>query len=152
MTSAPTARLPRRAFLAAGLSAITAAAAVALVTWGALDAPQTETFTFSRGVNLVSGEDMRLRAHLIQAVADDRLRVIITGHTGSAGDPAANLELSEDRARLVADIARELGIADSHITSAGLGGGAPLPRQTSQSDRAYQGTLARVDVTFHVLR
>lgn len=145
-------RLPRRLFLAAGLSAVTTGAAVALGLLGAVSVPQTQSFAFSRGTNLASGEEARLRAFLAEATRDERIAVVITGHTGSQGDAAANLALSEERAQAVAAIATEMGVPPNAMTVAGVGGGAPLARADGQSDRAYQTALARADVTLQVRR
>ncbi len=144
--------LPRRAFAAALLSGAVAAMAVGLVTWGGLDAPRTESFQFSRGVNFTEGAEAQLRGFLTPAIADDRLAVLITGHTGSLGDAAANLALSTRRAERVAEIALDLGIPQNRITAAGVGGSAPVPKSAEQSEREYQSTLSRVDVTLRALR
>lgn len=145
-------RLPRRLFLAAGLSAVTVGGATALGLLGLVSAPETQSFAFSRGTTLASGEEARLRAFLAEATRDTRYAVIITGHTGSQGDAAANLALSEERAQAVAAIAADVGLEASALTVAGVGGGAPLPRIEGQSDRAYQTALARADVTLQVRR
>ncbi|MEL7098837.1 MAG: OmpA family protein [Pseudomonadota bacterium] len=86
------------------------------------------------------------------ALSDDRIFVTIVGHTGSAGDAAANLSLSEARAALAADMAEALGIAPERITARGVGGGAPLDKQTNENARAYQSRLARIDVTLQLRR
>ena len=148
----PPARLPRRTLLATGLSALTAAAIVGLVQWGQLDAPVSESFLFSRGASFAEGEEARLRGYLSQALSDDRLAVVVTGHTGSAGNAEANQRLSVLRAETVAGIARELGIPDDKITASGVGGAAPLAKLSDQSEREYQSTLSRVDVRLLVLR
>ena len=144
--------LPRRVFLAAGLAAVTAAAATGLAVWGNLGAPETETFQFSRGASFANGEEDRLRGALTLALNDDRYAVVISGHSGTEGDAQANLELSETRAEAARAIALDLGIDPGRVTAAALGGGAPLAQEQGESDRAYQSRLARVDVTFQVRR
>ena len=144
--------LPRRLFLAAGLSAVTVSAAVALGVLGALEVPQTAQFAFSRGTNLASGEEARLRGFIAQALEDNRLEVVVTGHTSGQGDTEANLDLSAARAQMVADIAREMGLPGDRVTANGVGGGDPLARPDGMSDRAYQTLLSRVDVTLKVHR
>ena len=144
--------LPRRLFLAAGLSAATVGGAVALGALGLVAKPETQSFAFSRGTNLASGEEARLRGFLAKAAQDDGLAVIITGHTGSQGDAAANLALSEERAQAVVAIATDVGLDPQALTVAGVGGGSPLPRVEGQSDRAYQTALARAEVTLQVRR
>lgn len=144
--------LPRRAFLAAGLSAVLAGGAVALGVVGGASSPQAEQFQFSRGLSWANGEEARLRAMLSQALVDDRIHVTILGHTGDAGDADANLELSQARAALAQTMAEGLGLTTDRITSAGVGGAAPLARTDGESDRAYQSRMARVEVTLQQRR
>lgn len=143
-------RMPRRMFIAAGLSALTAGAVVGLGVLGAVTTPQTETFQFSRGTAFVTGDEQRLRGFLAKAARDNRVSVVITGHTGSQGDAGANLELSQARADVAAGLAREMGVEPTRIIAAGAGGGAPFAQPSDLSDRAYQTALARVTVTLQV--
>lgn len=143
---------PRRAFVAAVLSAAVAGGAVGLVSLGAVSGPATDSFRFSRGTAFASGEEARARGLLAQALKDDRTHLAIVGHTGSAGDPAANLALSQDRAEALAAIARDLGVPAAQLSVTGVGGGAPLAQNEGESDRAFQSRLARVDVTLQVRR
>ena len=141
---------PRRLFLAAGLAAIAAGGAVALGLAGQVTAPTSDSFRFARGTSFANGEEARLRGHLRQAVIDDRLTVVIMGHSGSTGDAEANLELSESRAEMARAIALELGIAADRIRMSAMGGGAPLPQESGESDRAWQARLARVEIAMQV--
>jgi len=141
---------PRRLFLSAILAAVAAGGAVGLGVLGQVTAPQTESFRFARGTSFAAGEEDRLRGVLAQAAQDDRVAVVITGHSGTSGDAAANLELSEARAELAAEIAAAMGIEGARISAAGAGGGAPLPQETGESDRAWQARLARVEVALQV--
>lgn len=145
-------RLPRRLFVAAGLAALLAAGGVSLATLGLATAPMTETFRFSRGASFAAGEEARLRGHLLPAVEDERVAVVIVGHTGTQGDEAANLSLSEERAAAARAIAVDAGIAADRITATGMGGAAPAARAPGLSDRAYETSLARVEVTLQVRR
>lgn len=145
-------RPPRRLFLASALAALTAGGVTALVALGAVDQPRTETFQFARGTALANGEEARLRALLAEAAQDARIVVTVIGHSGTQGDAGANLSLSEDRAALVAEMADGMGIDDTRLSATGLGGGAPLAKPDGTSDRAYEASLARVDVTLQVRR
>ncbi len=144
--------LPRRAFFAAGLSAILAGSATTLAVIGGLSETEGGMFQFSRGVSLTSGAEVRLRGLLARALPDERVHVTIIGHTGDAGDASANLSLSEERAALALAMAEELGIARDRITSRGVGGASPLPREDGESERAYQSRLARVEVSLQMRR
>ncbi|MEL6582968.1 MAG: OmpA family protein [Pseudomonadota bacterium] len=144
--------LPRRAFAAAGLSAVFAAASVSLAVWGGMSVSESSSFQFSRGTSLASGEEERMRGLLTRALPDERVHVTILGHTGTAGDAAANLALSQERAALASDLAQVMGISPDRITAQGVGGAAPLSRDSGESDRAYQARLARVDVSLQLRR
>ncbi|MEM6941005.1 MAG: OmpA family protein [Pseudomonadota bacterium] len=139
--------LPRRALFAAALSAVTAALAAWLLWVGFLGAPTTETFQFSRGTSFSQGEDARLAGFLTRAAQDPSLQVIVIGHTGEQGDVAANLELSEARAAQVVEMAEGMGISADRLFASGVAGSAPLRRPEDVSDRAFQSSLARVDVS-----
>lgn len=144
--------LPRRAFLAAGFSAATAALGAGALWMGLLGAPQTETFQFSRGTAFANGEALRLKAHLLPALQDDRIDVVIVGHTGQQGVSEANLDLSKARAAAAANLAVELGLPRARLTVRGVGAARPLTRADGQSERAFQSSLARVEVTLQARR
>ncbi|MEO0484506.1 MAG: OmpA family protein [Pseudomonadota bacterium] len=152
VTPPRSATMPRRVFLAAGLSALVAGSASVLAVLGGFTAVASDSFRFSRGTALASGEEARLRGVLALALPDTRIHVTILGHTGDAGDAAANQALSEDRAAYVAAIAEEMGIEPDRITATGIGGGAPLSQDSGETDRAHQARLARVEVTLQQRR
>lgn len=143
---------PRRAFVAAGLSAVLTGGVVSLGILGWLGQPRGEVFQFSRGLNFATGEEARLRGVLSKALTDDRYHLVVLGHTGDAGDADANRKLSVDRAALVASIAQDLGVPSHRMTTLGLGGAALLDRAEGESDRAFQSRLARVEVTLQLRR
>lgn len=142
--------IPRRTFVAAGLSAVLAGTAVSLGVIGGVSGVEASAFQFSRGVSLATGEEARLRGMLARALPDERVHVTILGHTGEAGDATANLALSEERAALVQSIAQAVGITPDRITARGVGGASPLPKEDGESDRAYQSRLARVEVSLQM--
>ena len=141
---------PRRLFLAAGLAALAAGGAVALGMLGQVTAPASESFRFARGTSFATGEEERLRAYLAQAAVDDRITVVILAHSGSTGDAAANLALSEERASVTEDLVFGLGIDPARVRTSAMGGAAPLPQESGESDRAWQARLARVDIALQV--
>ncbi|MGR3491571.1 MAG: OmpA family protein [Shimia sp.] len=143
----PMPALPRRAFIAAGLSALVAGTAVGLAILGGLSRVDERVFRFSRGTALARGEEEALRGFLSSALTDDRVHITIVGHSGTQGDEAANRTLSDERATVAAQLARSLGIPANRMTARGVGGGAPLPRMDGESDRAWQSRLARVEVS-----
>ena len=150
MNKRATPLMPRRAFFAAGLSAVLAGSAASLAVFGKMSEVQASSFQFSRGTSLVAGEEVRLRGLLSQALPDERIHVTILAHTGDAGDVAANLALSEERAAVVQSMALATGIGQDRITVHSVGGASPLPQEDGESDRAYQSRLARVEVALQL--
>jgi outer membrane protein OmpA-like peptidoglycan-associated protein len=143
--------VPRRAVIGAGLVAL----AIGLAAWaglsGAALAPASTDYQFSRGTQLATGEEARMKADIARAAADDRLHLRVIGHSGTEGDAAANMRLSEDRAEAARGIALAAGLPASRIDwVGGVGGGDPLPRGDDMGDRAYQSGLARVTLIWRL--
>ncbi|WP_366524395.1 OmpA family protein [uncultured Roseobacter sp.] len=144
--------LHRRAFVGAVLSACCVGTLSTLGLIGARDAPETASFTFSRGTTFDVGQEQELREYLARLAADARIAILLSGHTGTRGDQQANIALSRSRARAVALIAQDLGISQDRIRIAATGNAQPLPRPAGLSDREYQSMLARVTVSTQVVR
>jgi outer membrane protein OmpA-like peptidoglycan-associated protein len=69
-----------------------------------------------------------------------RLRLEIAGHTDNVGEPALNLRLSEQRARVVRQYLVQQGIDSARLTARGYGGTRPVadnrdPRQRPRNRR-----------------
>jgi len=143
---------PRRIILAGILAVAAAGVAGGLVSFRAATAPETESFRFSRDSAFAAGEAARLKGFLAPAVQDDRLSVIIVGHSGLQGESAASLALSEKRAASAQGIALEMGIPPERVSATGVGRDAPLPRKAGQSEDAHEAMLARVEVTLQMRR
>ncbi|MEO0830674.1 MAG: OmpA family protein [Pseudomonadota bacterium] len=137
--------LPRRYVLGAVLCGGAVAAAAALGYLGAGALPATESFRFSRGTAFAPGEEDRLRVFLADRASDARIGFRISGHTGTAGDAEANLELSNQRAEAARLIAGELGIPEDRLLFVGGFGGTAPPPGTDDS-REAQRAMARVTV------
>lgn len=86
--------------------------------------------TFPSGSDVVSpGSIARIRS-FAAALADPRLagrRLRIEGHTDSVGNPASNRDLSERRARAVADLVTAQGVDPARLDVRGFGADQPLP-------------------------
>ena len=65
-----------------------------------------------------------------------RLRVQIQGHTDNVGDAGANLDLSQRRAKRVAETIIALGVSSSRITYRGYGEKRPVASNDSEAGRA----------------
>ena len=137
--------LPRRFFLGAVLAGATIAGGTVLGFIGVGQQPRTESFRFSRGTAFAPGEEQRLRGFLNEAAANPRLGLRITGHTGTSGDPDANLALSTERAEAARSMAATLGIPEDRVLFAGGVGGANPP-PGSDDTREAQRAMARVTV------
>lgn len=126
--------------------AVTVAASMALDWWGRTQEPQHATVTFARGA--APAEDAEATIDRIAAFlhAHPQHRAVLEGHTGTLGDPAANRELGQERARAVADVLAEAGIDRDRITVLAPGGSDPLPRSEDESEAAWQRRLGRVEV------
>lgn len=70
-------------------------------------------------------------------------RVSVEGHTDSIGNEDSNLDLSERRARAVADALAARGIAGSRLSMRGLGESYPVAANTYQDGRDYPEGRAR---------
>lgn len=74
--------------------------------------------------------------HILSALAEQpELNVEISGHTDDVGKPAANQELSEARAKAVADFFIANGIDPSRITCKGYGSSQPIGEDKDKNRR-----------------
>jgi outer membrane protein OmpA-like peptidoglycan-associated protein len=78
---------------------------------------------------------------ILEAFADflktnSTLRVSIQGHTDNIGDDEANLLLSENRAKAVADLLQNKGVSSNRITYKGFGETRPLHDNGTEAGRA----------------
>ena len=69
--------------------------------------------------------------------------VVALGHTDSMGTQAYNQQLSEKRARAVADYLSNKGIPNEKIFTEGRGGSQPIASNSSEAGRAMN---RRVDI------
>lgn len=73
-------------------------------------------------------------AEIARACAGARFQ--ISGHTDSSGREAANLKLSQDRARAVAAALAEAGIEAGRLSAAGYGSSRPIAAEDSDAGKA----------------
>jgi len=74
-----------------------------------------------------------------------RRTVRVEGYTDNTGDETANLELSKERAQVVADVITDLGIDEARIQVEGYGDQFPIEVNSSDRGRAKN---RRVEVVF----
>lgn len=65
-----------------------------------------------------------------------RLKVALHGHTDNIGNPATNIELSENRARAVYDFLLDKGISASRLSYKGFGETKPIASNSTEEGRA----------------
>lgn len=101
---------------------------------------------FSRGDEMGTGADAMIAAAAAEALDRGDAVIIVTGHTGTRGDPEANQSLSLDRAEAVRDALVAEAVPPDRIIVIGAGADAPLPPETDETDRAYQLRLGRAEI------
>jgi outer membrane protein OmpA-like peptidoglycan-associated protein len=79
---------------------------------------------------------------LLVKIQIDRVRV--DGHTDSEGTAAYNQQLSVHRARSVADVLIQAGVAAKSVTVRGLGETAPVEKNQTSAGRAQNRRVAIV--------
>ncbi len=77
-----------------------------------------------------------LRAFARYMRANPSLKVVIQGHTDDIGDANANLQLSDDRARVVKDFLVSQGVEKNRLQSKGFGETQPKLPNDSEESRA----------------
>ena len=74
---------------------------------------------------------------LLQFLRDNpNIKIRITGHTDNIGSQSYNLELSQNRARAVADYLLNAGIAATRVSYVGLGSSEPVADNDTEEGRA----------------
>ena len=64
------------------------------------------------------------------------MQIQLEGHTDSTGDPAANKQLSIDRANAIRDLLVQAGVDSSRITTTGYGADKPIASNDTDEGRA----------------
>lgn len=110
---------------------------------------EVDSFTvrFDIGTTLQEGGTATIDAAVASLATDPTAVLVVTGHTGTAGDMSANHTLSENRAQAVADLIQMHGVSEDRIVTLGAAGTLPAPREDGMSDAAYERTLPRAVIT-----
>ncbi|TPQ34745.1 OmpA family protein [Cupriavidus pinatubonensis] len=74
-------------------------------------------------------------------------RILLIGHTDDTGSSRLNADLSEQRARAVAALFRDAGVAESQLYYQGAGETMPLADNRDEAGRAKNRRVEIVDVT-----
>lgn len=110
---------------------------------------KTEAVSFRRGTNSLDVDGIRSADDIAGKIRRyPKFRIIIEGHTSLSGDPQANLELSADRARAVANhLVQNFDVDPDRVRAVGYGASRPLDRLPGESSRAYGYRLPRVEIS-----
>ncbi|HEX8444285.1 MAG TPA: OmpA family protein [Allosphingosinicella sp.] len=88
-------------------------------------------------------EEAKVFAQALQMPSLQSKRFVIEGHTDAQGSRASNLDLSQRRARAVADFLSSLGVSRDRFEVRGYGPDRPLPGRSaaSQDNRRVEAVL-----------
>lgn len=103
--------------------------------------------TFRTGSSKLSNDGKQKLASLARSLSAPNTkisRLLIEGHTDSAGSAAGNQVLSLKRANAVADYLAEQGLMRSSMETVGLGEGSPIADNKTKAGRAQN---RRVEIT-----
>ncbi|XOZ32370.1 OmpA family protein [Halomonadaceae bacterium KBTZ08] len=131
-----------------GLAILGAAVVAALIldSLGEAQQPSTYRVGFDGGVDLAEGALPEIERAIEDALVREHARVVISGHTGTRGDTAANQALSGKRAEAVAQKMLNAGVDEDRVTTLGKAGSEPLEQRPDESERAFQRRLPRAEI------
>lgn len=97
---------------------------------------QLKNVLFYQGTsNFVEGSSKELSLVVSMLEKNPGVKIELAGHTDNVGDPVLNLELSNERVKVVRDYLLSKGIGFQRIGGKGYGGGQPLVPNNSESNR-----------------
>jgi peptidoglycan-binding protein ArfA len=103
----------------------------------ASDIKAVGSITFaSGGFSLAEGAEQKLTQVADRLKACPGSKVTINGYAANAGNDAANFELSDKRANVVADFLIARGVARNRLTTKGLGSADPIAGNDTSGGRA----------------
>lgn len=104
--------------------------------------------TFRSGTSAIDENGQEQIREIVASIKHyPNFRILVKGHSGLRGDPAANRELSRVRAEAVKRYFEiNYGIDPNRIKITGAGSDEPLPRKGDESEREYENRLKRVEV------
>ena len=101
------------------------------------DQLQEEKINFESGSSRLTAESKTLVKRLAESLAQcSTATIALTGHTDSSGSASINKKLSGLRAEAVAKALIDAGIADSRISTAGVGSSRPIASNDTADGRA----------------
>jgi outer membrane protein OmpA-like peptidoglycan-associated protein/ABC-type nitrate/sulfonate/bicarbonate transport system substrate-binding protein len=110
-----------------------------------------EPITFQSGSDVLTDDGKAQLESLAEKLKHyPTFRIIVRGHTGLTGDPAANKELSQDRADAISRYFQVTYSVDpNRVRTIGMGSESLLPLLSGETkdDRSYEYRLPRVEIT-----
>ncbi|WP_176488943.1 OmpA family protein [Rhizorhabdus dicambivorans] len=76
--------------------------------------------------------------------ANPNVDLHVIGYTAASGDEAADIKLSQARAKWIVDALRDGGVAGSRLTSEGRGGADPIGDNNTAQGRAANERVAMI--------
>lgn len=97
---------------------------------------QLDHVLFHRGTDeFIEGSQEQLDQVVKILNENQKLKILVKGHTDNQGDPSRNLALSERRAKKVRDYILRQGFTSKRVQSKGYGGNAPLHSNAQEETR-----------------
>ena len=92
---------------------------------------------FDTGKSTIKAESQPIVKQVVDMMnAHPELKIAVEGHTDSAGSPASNKALSDQRARAVMAAITALGVAPARLSAAGFGQERPVADNATEDGRA----------------
>jgi outer membrane protein OmpA-like peptidoglycan-associated protein/ABC-type nitrate/sulfonate/bicarbonate transport system substrate-binding protein len=115
-----------------------------------IGALKLRAISFRSGTSVLDGNGKEQVKNIVDNIRHyPNFRILIKGHTGLRGNPAANRALSLKRAMAVRDeLQYTFNIHKNRIRVVGMGSREPLLKNSGESDRGYNTRLKRVEILF----
>jgi outer membrane protein OmpA-like peptidoglycan-associated protein len=93
--------------------------------------------TFKTGSSTLTPEAMAVLVDVAHSLAENpEIRVLVAGHTDNTGSRAANLRLSQARAKAVEKYLESKGVSPAQVTAKGFGPDKPIASNRTAAGRA----------------
>ena len=104
--------------------------------------------TFRSGTSAIDENGQEQIKEIVSSISHyPNFRIMVKGHSGMRGDPAANRELSRVWAEAVKRYFEvNYGMDPNRIRVMAAGSDEPLSRKSDESEREYENRLKRVEV------
>lgn len=129
-----------------GLACLFVVLSAAGVVFPSSSGPTKWTAYFEVGVRTASATPATIAAVADAAIDDPTTVVIVTGHTGTQGDPEANLDLSRERATVIAEALQAAGVPADRIVQRGAGGAVTPTAERADGQAGLEKRAKRAEI------